>query len=37
MHVIDAMIFVIIFRLHVWQGVLSVPTVAVVRDHRVPL
>jgi hypothetical protein len=34
MHIIDTLIFIILFRLHVWQGVLPLPTAALVRDHR---
>ena len=37
MHVIGTLILMIFFRLRVWQGVLSVPSRAVVLDHRVPL
>jgi hypothetical protein len=34
MHIIDAFILYHIFRLYVWQGVLCLPSAAVVRDHR---
>ena len=37
MHVIVPLIFIILFRLHVGQGVVSVPDGAAVRDHRFPL
>ena len=34
MHITVALFYVVFFRLHIGQGVLSVPSVAVVSDHR---